>query len=268
MENITFVDGNLVIHIPTFIHDTLANNRNLHKLVTDSIMSICLAHSTKKYISPSLAQQGQEGERILHDMLLSSFLPRDGYTIHDVHGQSHACDFLLQKIGAPDIRFEAKHYTNKVTHETIQKFRSDLIHLNNHGIIVSKVPFVSRGSFEIEFLTNGKIAIYISGQSYNEDTIREIVRMIYTLDDDSDCVILNQESVDKINDIFTSMEKNLSEMIKHQEQSLRLARSLSFETVKAIISGNLAKTQKNICEICHKKFKNETGLKIHIKTHK
>lgn len=130
---------------------------------------------------------GSSNENRLFNMLTDRLMNRDGYRLEQVNGQSHGCDIQIEKINAPTVRVEVKAHGErtgeKVRYKEVERFRDDLIRLNEHGLMISLYSgIVSIGSIEIEQLPNGKFAAFLSNNNYDVDIIVNMLHLIYKLD--------------------------------------------------------------------------------------
>ena len=80
--------------------------------------------------------RGQDGETALAGDLRSRLLVCDGWTVDDVHAQSHACDILVTRTGWPSVRVESKRKKH-ITRGDMDKFHRDLDATGDHGLMVS-----------------------------------------------------------------------------------------------------------------------------------
>ena len=130
---------------------------------------------------------GSGNEQRLFNMLTDRLLHRDGYRVEQVNGQAHGCDILISKLNAPSVRVEVKAHGErsgeKVRNKEVERFRDDLIRLNEHGIMVSLFSgIVSVGAIEIEQLPTGKFAGYLAHNNYDVDIITNMLHLFYKLD--------------------------------------------------------------------------------------
>ena len=132
--------------------------------------------------------KGSIAEDTLYNLLSEKLMLRDEFSVSKVNGKSHSCDILVQRDDFPDISIESKaHGQNtgeKVRTKEIEKFERDLHELDNHGIFVSIYSeIVGKGSLEIKQLPNAKFAIYLSKNMFDVDTIKDMLYLLYKLDD-------------------------------------------------------------------------------------
>ena len=135
----------------------------------------------------SLKLKGQEGESRLFDLLSERLTVRDGYTVEQCHGTSHACDILVRRLGHTDVRVENKAHGKetgeKVRAKEVARFGSDLMGLRCHGIFVSQHSgIVGKGACEVELLANNKVAVFLSNCEYDVERVVDMLHLVYGLD--------------------------------------------------------------------------------------
>lgn len=112
-------------------------------------------------------EKGRRGETKLFDLLSEKLTARENYTIETVNGTAHACDINIRRLGFPDVRVESKAHGEltgeKVRVKETNKFQSDLLAMNSHGIFVSLYSEIAgKGKIEFEVLSNNKLAVSTS----------------------------------------------------------------------------------------------------------
>ena len=140
---------------------------------------------------------GSSNENRLFNLLTDRLMQRDGYRIEQVNGQAHSCDIQIEKIDAPTVRIEVKAHGErsgeKVRYKEVERFRDDLIRLNEHGIMVSLYSgIVSVGAIEVEQLPNGKFAAFLANNNFDVDVIINMLHLMYKLDS----IVVSAEDAD------------------------------------------------------------------------
>jgi len=141
-----------------------------------------------KQTARSTIDKGKHGEDKLFDWLCERLRMRDGYVVEKTNGQACGCDIVIKRHGGyPDIRIESKAIgestKEKVRHAQVTKFIRDLEQTQNHGIFVSLYSdIVGISNFELQQLSNGKFAVYLTKLNTDLEPIIEMIQLLYTLD--------------------------------------------------------------------------------------
>jgi hypothetical protein len=206
-------------------------------------------------------------------------MTRDGFCVTKVNGLAHSCDILVQREDFADIRVECKAHGQttgeKVRTKETEKFERDLLELNNHGIFVSiYTDIVSKGSIEIVQLPNAKFAIYLAKNMYDCDTIKDMIHLLYKLDDiittsnTNSNITLSPETILKIQNIIKTTAAKLNTVKNSLKESISVLSSIGLEQIEMALSNfqqDSASTPPIYpsCEICGFIPKNLKGLASH-----
>ena len=259
-------------------------------------------HDIEKYcldtsMRSSVKKTVSEGK--LFDLLSDRLMNRDGYVVEMVSGQANSCDILVKRETYPPIRIESKAHGRgsgeKVRTKEINKFKSDLMQLDNHGIFVSLYSnIVGKGELELEQLSNGKFAIYLSNNAYNMDLIVDMIQLLYKIDKITDMhnaeggVILTTETMIRIQRIIKENNNKILSLKSHLRQSVQIVNDIELDIVTDIITGQCLRgerkeTKENEnesnkketnekeelmkfkCSSCGKMLKSNTALISHMK---
>ena len=237
------------------------------------------SHSTKI--------KGMEGESHIFDLLNNRLYKRDGYIVEVVCGQAHSCDMVVKREKHPSIRIECKAVgqgTNeKVRYKDVEKFQRDLVQVNNHGLFVSIYSgIVGVGNFEIQQLSNGKFAMYLSNNNHDIDVIIDCMHLLYKLDsitsvveegeeDDENHILISVESMSRIQTYLKDYAKKLSTIKTHMKESITLLSEIQIDIIEKILLGNQPKPKaqemksigRNVCEYCKKEYASEKSCANH-----
>jgi hypothetical protein len=237
-----------------------------------------------------LKEKGQIGEDTLIENLSQVLMFRDGFSIEKVSGISCSCDILVKKQGMPDIRIESKAHEHKVRQKEVEKFVRDLMNVNNHGIFVSlHSGIVGVNNFEIQHLSNGKFAIYLANNDYDTDTITDMIRLLYKLDElTSTTTPEDEEGIIKVPvRVMTRVKQYMSDYSKkiynakgHLKESLAILSEVQMDLLEKTLLCNMdadacanagakdsdchySQRPTQTCEYCNKSFKTDKGLRNH-----
>jgi uncharacterized membrane protein YkoI len=250
--------------------DAIISTLNFVKANTDELKAkidaFTVTRNTNRY-------KGEQGENGLFDLLCQKLMSRDGFEVEDVHSQTNSCDILVKRINFPDVRIECKAYKDRVKTSEVNKFQNDVTRLSCHAIFVSLYSGIcGKTNLELEQLTNGKFAVYISNNNFDIETIVEFIHLLYRLDslttkENDGSLSISAESVSRIQTLLSDFTRKLAVIKTHMKSSINLLNDLTFDMVEKILTGNDVQVaiQENIlrCETCAKTFKNLAGLKSH-----
>jgi hypothetical protein len=223
----------------------------------------------------SINDLGKDGELFLLSTLQDELSSRDGFTVVDVHGESKSCDIRVHHISHDDIYIESKNYlSGKVATRDVDKFVRDLTFLNSHGIFVSlKSGIVGKQLIQIDRLSNGKFAVYLSSIGSNLELVPEIIRLLHYLDDlnmnlDSS---LHQDIFEEITDYISTVNTSLKSLKHHLSSSMKILNKIDLTTITSIIdrSSRPVKPEeklniiKEVCGDCNREFASKSGLSRH-----
>jgi hypothetical protein len=223
----------------------------------------------------SINDLGKDGEFLLLSTLQDSLSSRDGFIVDDVHGESKSCDIRVQHTSHDDIYIESKNYlSGKVATRDVDKFVRDLTFLNSHGIFVSlKSGIVGKQLIQIDRLSNGKFAVYLSSIGSNLELVPEIIRLLHYLDDlnmnlDSS---LHQEIFEEITDYISTVTTSLKSLKHHLSSSIKLLNKIDLTIITSIIDRSIKPIKveeklnlaKEVCEDCSREFASKSGLSRH-----
>ena len=165
--------------------------------------------------------------------------------------------------------------------------------LDNHGIFVSLYSnIVGKGELELEQLSNGKFAIYLSNNAYNMDLIVDMIQLLYKIDKITDMhnaeggVILTTETMIRIQRIIKENNNKILSLKSHLRQCVQIVNDIELDIVTDIITGQCLRgerkeTKENEsnkketnekeelmkfkCSSCGKMLKSNTALISHMK---
>jgi hypothetical protein len=236
--------------------------------------------------------KGQVSEARLYELLSDQLTARDDFTIDLVTGQAHNCDLNIRRLGHTDVRLEAKSHGEttgeKVRQKEVARFRSDLLGMNAHGIFVSlHSGIVGKRLIDIEQLSNGKFAVYLSKNNYDIELIYDVLMLIYRIEkmcessnsDAKDTIRISQEGVRKMQLHVKDFGHKISVLKTHLKESLSLLNDIAMEQIEQIVLGSaqtkgpttppesIGECSTNVCGVCDRSFKSRAGLATHAKTH-
>jgi hypothetical protein len=194
--------------------------------------------------------KGQQGESRLFELLSERLTSRDGYALEMVNGQAHSCDICVRRVGHPDVRIESKAHGEqtgeKVRNKEVERFRSDLLGLSAHGIFVSlHSGIVGKGELELEQLSNGKFAFYLSNNNYDVSVIHDVVALVHRLDevlarhdgDDGSLIRVRAETMKRCQLHLKDFSGRVASAKTHLREALNLLSELTFDTIERELLG-------------------------------
>jgi hypothetical protein len=264
---------------------------NIANKVTSSVSNVAFQSvieriDTLTTKSKTGKERGTEAEAMLFEMLSRRLLARDGYTITMVSGISRSCDIMIERTGYPTIRIESKAYgkyenvkTPKVPTVDVEKFKRDLHHTNNHGIMVSLHGGITGiGKTEIQQLSNGKFAVYLSNNEYDIDMIVDMLHVLYKIDDViqhsglTDGIILRNDDIQRVQAYIVDFTNKIESVKNNITATIRLLSGIQLTMIERIVLGNSDSTTdiselpgtELKCNKCDKPFKSKQGHAGHI----
>jgi hypothetical protein len=229
--------------------------------------------------------KGSDGEERLYDMISEKLLARDGYVVENVSGQAQCCDIVVKREKYPTIRIESKAHgkdTNeKVRYKEVEKFQRDLLQLNNHGVFVSLYSgIVGIANFEIQQLSNGKFAVYLSNNNFDVDVIIDMIQLLYkldrivnnnTCDEDENKVSISVEALMRIKSYIRDYSNKINSIKLHMKESISLLSEVQMDMIESVLLGQEAENKKDTksgceshnCEWCNSVFSKKNGLSKH-----
>lgn len=285
------------------LEDRASGNSVELSLVVQGVKDL-LQHHTR--FTSHVGLKGRVGEQRLYDLLCDALPSRDGFDVYVVSGVAHACDMVVKRPAHPDVRIESKAYGaqagNKVSAREVAKFRDDLAGLDAHGIMVSLHSGIAGrpGLFEIEQLSNGKFAIYLSNNEYDISTIVSMVHLLYRLEkvasgggseDERTTLRVPPHVIQSVRMYLKDFAVKISHVKTQMKNSLALLNEVTLDLVERILTqqqqttsnSNAIVDNNNVinthdtndnnvkqtfsCPTCGKQCKRMAGLLAHQKTH-
>jgi hypothetical protein len=265
-------------------NNVLKDNSNvlLNLKITSDELKNKIENLTTKTIKDTYTTKikGSNSENEIFHLLTDKLMSRDGYTIEQVNGISCSCDILIKSNDKPDIRLECKAHGllngEKVRYKEVEKFERDLLLTNCHGIFLSLYAnIVGKSNFDLNQLSNGKIAIYLSNNQYNIDSILDSMNIIYKIDSimrntsNDKNFIINLETMSKIKSAINDSNTKLDSLKSHLKEGLNILNNLTLNTIEKLIIDNEENKEivKEIykCTKCNKNYKNKNSLLKHTK---
>jgi len=248
------------------------------KVKVDSLDKQLLAKQMKESNSNSF--KGSVAEDTLYNLLSEKLMFRDGFNVTKVNGKSHSCDILIQRDDFPDISIESKahgqHTGEKVRTKEIEKFERDLHELDNHGIFVSLYTgIIGKGSLEIKQLPNAKFAIYLSKNMYDCDSIKDMIYLLYKLNDimttssTNSCTTLSPESILRIQNHINTFTAKLNDVKTSLKDSITMLNTINLQQIEEILRNQCLDTIRpsaaaaHSCLDCGFPCKSSKGLTNH-----
>lgn len=224
--------------------------------------------------------KGIIGENGLFDKLAERLKDRDGYSVEKVSGYARSCDIVINRTSYPTIRIECKAVGKdtgeKVHRIDVEKFKRDLLSVNNHGIFVSlHSAIVGIGAVEIQQLSNGKFAIYLSNNNYDINIIEDMLHVLYKLDRvlnsdvEDDTILLSTETMMHIKRYITDFNGKISTLKAQMKESINVLNSIQLSALETTILGMpLAEKEAKeklsemdmTCKWCNKTFRSKQGF--------
>ena len=236
-----------------------------------------------KQKNKSPKEKGIEGETGLFNILNERLMARDGYSIQMVSGMSQSCDIIIKRDCYPTVRIESKAIGKdngaKVKYAEVEKFNRDLLQVNNHGIFVSIHSGIQGiGHLELQQLSNGKFAVFLSNNNYDVDIIIDMLHLLYKLDqitNDSkydENIIISSENMIRVRSHIQDSTKKISAIKHHMKESIRLINTVQLDLIESIVLGNVDDVHTDIevipstmqCDICKKTLTSKQGFIGHV----
>lgn len=196
--------------------------------------------------------KGIRGESQLHDMLCERLSARDNYSVERVGGVSNACDLTVKRLAFPDVRVEVKAHGEltraKVGAKETAKFQRDLATMGSHGIFVSlHSGIVGKGKIEVDVMPNNKLAVYLSANEFDIDTIHDMLHVIYRVDGimaaavahDSEYVRVTQEDMARVQRHLRDFAVKTQTVRSHLKESISLLDEMLFDKIECVLSGRV-----------------------------
>jgi hypothetical protein len=227
--------------------------------------------STK--VNQSTKDKGAIGENKLYELLTENLKMREGYHIEQVNGISCSCDIVVRRLNFPTVRIESKTYTNeKVRYKEVEKFIRDLQQTNDHGIFVSlHTDIVGISNFEVQQLSNGKFAIYLTKNNFDIECIISMIHLIYKITDltssNDDMITISPEVLNTIQSHLKDYNNKLTTVKNHMRESTRLLSEVQLDIVEKMLmtSSSVNPSKETLsCTKCNKPYKSLAALKKHI----
>lgn len=215
---------------------------------------VLVAHTRQ---ASDLRTKGRTGESTLYELLCHKLRDRENYSVELVCGVAHQCDMVVRCLGRPDVRIESKahgeHTGEKVRVREVKRFQSDLSGVNAHGIMVSlHSGIVGKGAVEVEPLSNGKFAVYLSHNNYDVDQIQDMIMLIYHLDEmtrqgdgcpgDNGVVRVPTEVLKRVELHLQEFSERVRSARGHLKETLTLLGDIAFESIAKLLLGGGAPT--------------------------
>lgn len=204
------------------------------------------ANQSKQSHSTSL--KGQQGELQLYDVLCERFRPRDDYHIERVSGLAHNCDMCIRRQGFPDVRIEVKAHGEttgaKVSIKDSSRFLSDLQTMNSHGILVSLYSgIVGRSNGEMQPLPTGKLAVFLSCNHFDPDSISNHLQYIYhysavvdrSTTESAGCVRMTPEKLSRVGRIVKDFTEKNNSALSHLKEVMSLLQEQQFSLIECVL---------------------------------
>lgn len=253
----------------------------VHEKVND-VEKQLLIKTTKDSLNTKL--KGSDGEDRIFMMLSERLMSRDGWSIEQVNGQARSCDLVVKRNGYPPVRVESKAHgqgTNeKVRSSEVDKFKRDLMTVDNHGIFVSLYSgIVGIGNFEIQQLSNGKFAIYLSNNNFDIDIIVDMIHLLHKLDSiigsakNDDCLRISTDSLSRLEECVKDYGMKIQSAKSHLKETVSLLNGIQLDMIERLLLGgkqngidhkDVIKCE-HICD-CGRTFGNKGALTTHRKT--
>lgn len=229
----------------------------------------------------SSATRGKEAEQSVIDLLSDELLSRDGYTIENVSGVAHNCDICVKRTGYNDVRIDVKNYTDKVAQRDVDKFYSDLNTVGCSGIMLCmKNGVVGKKNMEIEQLTSGKFAIFLTHNKYDMSVVGEMIRLIYFLEnatqiEDDNTRRLSSETLSRLYAIALDGKIRVNSIKTHMKSAMTELDSLKFMEIENLLRtknehATVVNEQQSleifVCSKCKRHTKSRAALVQHEKT--
>ena len=250
-----------------------ASNRESLSQLLELFKSLSAKESTSKQSNA----RGRVGESKLFDLLCERLTSRDDYVVTQCSGISQSCDMKISREGFPDVRIESKAIGmdtgEKVRTCEVEKFRRDLETTSCHGIFVSlHSGIVGKGRFGIEQLPSGKIAVYLSNNEFDIDTIHDMIVLIHRLDPSTSGRTVSTKTLEQCAKSLASFGDKINAAKCHMRETLNLLNDVTFETIARMLATGEDETppsekkkEKRFACQCGRDFASAAGLGRHLK---
>jgi hypothetical protein len=209
-----------------------------------------------------------------YSILLESALPKHTITRVASRNQKGRMDLVISKVGKPDILLDLKDYKSSVPKVEIEKFESDILLSNNHGIMVSPFSKISgKGNYEITVLNN-KIGMYIHNNGIDIMDIQNGINIIYDInkiiEKNDNTIPIDFHRIQEINILLNESQTRVKSIKNHLSLALEQCDNILFDSIKkklGIKSEQQATEKGNFnCTLCNRNFSTQRGINIHDKS--
>jgi hypothetical protein len=224
------------------------------------------------------SHKGNFHENQLNQVLNSMFSTAE---IINTTSQKSAGDFLMKRLGKPNIMFENKDYTDNVYNSEIAKFIYDSENIKTHGIFLSQHSGIAgKSNYQIDY-HKGNILVYVHNVDYSREKIQIAVDIIdhlsvkieeFVEDDDN---TISREVLDEINTEYQEFAIRKDALIgmakEYSKKSIQQLEELKFPSLEKYLSLHFASALKTTklnyqytCDICNKYVStNKKSLSAH-----
>jgi len=280
--------NNLHQHLNTILQDLHPSkyHHTLHDLLHNSLSPIQLAihdsHNSIKSLSNKFLNSSTKGtisENILESQLSLKF---PNFNIQRTSQLSHSGDFIITSPNHhTSFLLENKSYDKNVSSDEVHKFLRDLSENNLSGILISQHSGIAlKNNFQIDFLDNHLVALFIHHCNYDMDTISlafdillSISHSIHSLHTSD--ISIDQHSLSQLQTDYSNFISQRNELLSQLNNSIKSLKKLDLPSIKLLLDKFTSilppiNTNNNnfTCNICNLNFHNTQSLSAHKKKHK
>lgn len=258
--------------------DRLKDETNFNKTKNDELMTE-LGDFLNKYKSSSQFK-GQCSENMVGSILNKMYPTAE---VINTTAMKASGDFILKRIGKPDIMIENKNYEANINIDETKKFIRDANEVKTHAIMMSQFSgIVSKPNGFIE-INDGNVLIYLHHVDYSHDKIKMAIDIIDNLSVKLDEInnleentghSISKECLERINDEYQKFQfqkEALTNTIKDMNKKmLSQVDEFKLPNLSLYLNDKFAsiQNQQHICEFCNAPFQTKRSLASHKKMHK
>jgi hypothetical protein len=197
------------------------------------------------------------------------------YEITNCSEISNSMDILMI-VDNIDIRIDIKDYASNVPLREINKFHSDIISNQCHGILISDSSGISNHeNFTFTIIQNKYIAFYISNNVLNITNIKNAINFIKTIHSyvsktDTKKIFYNENIIQQVSILLNTYATNIKNLKVSLQNCTNLCNKLTMDNLLNLLNINYESQSDALienfpCDICNNHFDTLRKLTNHQK---